>query len=151
MEMLQLEGSVHFHFISTNKERLTDTFPGYHSGYHNLFRKCVSSAVQAFRLHTLKKFSSTFSSSLMAYWIYLWCFWTFVAMKIPFLDQAINWWFTDRYPRCDLLDGILGARFIFLGASKLLKNLCVFFCCFGNGSSSSFTTLCQPSLLDFFY
>ena len=49
--MLQVGGSVHFDSISTNKERLTNTFPSYHRGYHNLFRKFVSFAVQAFRLH----------------------------------------------------------------------------------------------------
>ena len=49
--MLQVGGSVHFDSISTNKERLTNTFLGYHSGYHNLFRKFVSFAVQAFWLH----------------------------------------------------------------------------------------------------
>ena len=37
--------------ISTNKERLTNIFPFYHSGYQNLFRKFVSFAVQAFMLH----------------------------------------------------------------------------------------------------
>ena len=71
-------------------------------------------------------------------------------MKILFLDQAMNWWFADRYPRCDLPDGIVGTRFIFLRTNKLLKNRCVFFCCCGNGSAASFTTLCRPSLLDFF-
>ena len=49
--MLQVGGSVHFDSISINKERLTNTFPGYRSGYHNLFRKFVSFALQAFRLH----------------------------------------------------------------------------------------------------
>ena len=49
--MLQLGGSVQFDSISTNKERLTNTFPFYHSGYHKLFQKFVSCAVQAFRLH----------------------------------------------------------------------------------------------------
>ena len=29
-------------------------------------------------------------------------------MKIFFLDQAINWWFADRYLRYDLPDGIVG-------------------------------------------
>ena len=33
-------------------------------------------------------------------------------MKIIFPDQAINWWFADRYLRCDFSDGILGTRFI---------------------------------------
>ena len=47
-EMLQVGGSVHFDSISINKERLTNTFPCYHSGCHNLFRKFVSFA---FRLH----------------------------------------------------------------------------------------------------
>ena len=51
MEMVQVGGSVYFDYISANKERLTNTFPGYQSGYHNLFRKFVSFAVQAFRLH----------------------------------------------------------------------------------------------------
>ena len=72
-------------------------------------------------------------------------------MKILFLDQAMNWWFADRYPRCDLPDGIVGTRFIFLRTNKLLKNRCVFFCCCGNGSATSFTTLCQPSLLGFIF
>ena len=49
-EMLQVGCSLHFDSISTYKERPTNTFPGYHSGYHNLFRKFVSFAVQAFRL-----------------------------------------------------------------------------------------------------
>ena len=43
-------------------------------------------------------------------------------MKILFLDQAMNWWFADRYPRCDLPDGIVGTRFIFLRTNKLFKN-----------------------------
>ena len=51
MEMLQVGGSIHFDSISTNKKRLTNTFAGYHSGYHNLSSKFVSFAVQAFRLH----------------------------------------------------------------------------------------------------
>ena len=42
---------LHFDSIAENKERLTNTFPGYHSKYHNLFQKFVSFAVQAFRLH----------------------------------------------------------------------------------------------------
>ena len=46
-EMLQVGGSTHFDFIYTNKERLTNTFPGYHSGYHKLFWKFVSFTVQA--------------------------------------------------------------------------------------------------------
>ena len=70
-------------------------------------------------------------------------------MKILFLDQAMNWWFADRYPRCDLPDGIVGTRFIFLRTKKLLKNWRIFFCCCGNGSAASFTTLCWLSLLDF--
>ena len=70
-------------------------------------------------------------------------------MKILFLDQAMNWRFADRYPRCNLPDGIVGTRFIFLRTNKLLKNWRVFFCCCGNGSAASFTTLCRPSLLDF--
>ena len=49
--MLQVGGSVHFDSIFTYKERLTNTFLSYHSGYHNLFGKFVSFAVQAFRLH----------------------------------------------------------------------------------------------------
>ena len=49
--MLQIGGSIHFDSISTNKEKLTNTFPGYHSGYHSLFGKFVSFAVQAFQLH----------------------------------------------------------------------------------------------------
>ena len=72
-------------------------------------------------------------------------------MKILFLDQAMNWWFVDWYPRCNLPDGIVGARFIFLRTNKLLKNRRVCFCSCSNGSSASFTRLCQPSLLDFFY
>ena len=51
--MLQVGGSVHFDSISTNKERLTNTFPAYRSGYHNLFQKFVSFAVQVFWLHIL--------------------------------------------------------------------------------------------------
>ena len=47
-------------------------------------------------------------------------------------------------------DGIVDTRFIFLRTNKLLKNLPVFFCCCGNGWAASFTTLCRPSLLDFF-
>ena len=50
-ERLQVGDSVRFDSIPTNKERLTNTFPGYHSGYYNLFRKFVSFPVQAFRLH----------------------------------------------------------------------------------------------------
>ena len=42
--MLQVGSSVLFDSISTNKERLTNTFPGYHSRYHNLFQKFVSSS-----------------------------------------------------------------------------------------------------------
>ena len=51
MEMLEVGCSVHCDSISTNKERLTNTFPGYHSRYHNLFQKFVSFTVQAFWLH----------------------------------------------------------------------------------------------------
>ena len=51
LEANQVGGSVYFDSISTNKERLTKTLPGYHSRYHNLFRKLVSFAVQAFWLH----------------------------------------------------------------------------------------------------
>ena len=52
LEANQVWGSVHFDSISTNKERLTNTFPGYHhSRYHNLFQKFVSFTVQAFQLH----------------------------------------------------------------------------------------------------
>ena len=47
-------------------------------------------------------------------------------MKILFLDQAMNWWFADRYPRCDLPDGIVGTKFILLQTNKLLKNRRVF-------------------------
>ena len=70
-------------------------------------------------------------------------------MKILFLDQVMNWWFADRYPRCNMSDGIVGTRFIFLRTNKLLKNQRVFFCC-GNGSVASFMTLCRPSPLDVF-
>ena len=49
--MLQVGGSVHYDSISTNKERLTNTFSGYHSGYHNLYQKFVSLTVQAFGSH----------------------------------------------------------------------------------------------------
>ena len=70
-------------------------------------------------------------------------------MKILFLDQVMNWWFADRYPRCNMSDGIVGTRFIFLRTNKLLKNRRVFFCC-GNGSAASFMTLCRPSPLDVF-
>ena len=51
--MLLVGGSVHFDSISANKERLTNTFPAYRSGHHNLFRKFVSFAVQVFQLHIL--------------------------------------------------------------------------------------------------
>ena len=51
LEANQVGGSVHFHSISTNKEKLTNTFPGYCSGYHNLFQKFVCFAVQVFQLH----------------------------------------------------------------------------------------------------
>ena len=61
----------------------------------------------------------------------------------------MNWWFADRYPRCNMSDGIVGTRFIFLRTNKLLKNRRVFFCC-GNGSAASFMTLCRPSPLDVF-
>ena len=44
-------GSIPFDSISTNKERLTNTFSGYHSEYHNLFQKFVFFPVQAFWLH----------------------------------------------------------------------------------------------------
>ena len=71
-------------------------------------------------------------------------------MKILFLNHAMNWWFADWYPRCDLPDGIIGTKFIFLRTNKLLKNRHVFFRCCGNRSAASFTTLCRPSLLDFF-
>ena len=70
-------------------------------------------------------------------------------MKILFLEQVMNWWFADRYPRCNMSDGIVGTRFIFLRTNKLLKNQRVFFCC-GNGSAASFMTLCRPSPLDVF-
>ena len=70
-------------------------------------------------------------------------------MKILFLDQVMNWWFADRYPRCNMSDGIVGTRFILLRTNKLLKNRRVFFCC-GNGSAASFMTLCRPSPLDVF-
>ena len=70
-------------------------------------------------------------------------------MKILFLDQVMNWWFADRYPRCNMSDGIVGTRFIFLRTNKLLKNQRVFFCC-GNGSAASFMALCRPSPLDVF-
>ena len=36
-EMLHVRGSVHFDSISTNKERLTKSFPGYHSIYITFF------------------------------------------------------------------------------------------------------------------
>ena len=49
-EILQVGGSVQFDSISINKERLTKPFQGYHSGYHNLFRKFVSFGVETFRL-----------------------------------------------------------------------------------------------------
>ena len=49
--MLQVGGSVRFDSISANKERLTNTFPGYHSRYRNLFQKFVSFALQAFQLY----------------------------------------------------------------------------------------------------
>ena len=70
----------------------------------------------------------------MAYWIHLRCFQTFVAMRILFLDQAMNWWFVDRYRRCSLPIGIVGTRFIFLRTGKLLKNWRGFFYCYSNGS-----------------
>ena len=70
----------------------------------------------------------------------------FIAMKILFFDQTMNWWFADRYPTCDLPDGIVGTRFIFLRTNKLLKNRRVFFCCCGNGSAAFFTTLCRRSI-----
>ena len=99
---------------------------------------------------TLNKLSSTFGTFLTACWIHLRCLSTFVAMKTLFLDQAMNWWFVDSYPRCDLPVGILGTRLTFLRTNKLLKNRCVFFCCCSNGSAASFTRLCRPSLLDYF-
>ena len=43
-----------------------------------------------------------------------------------------------------------GYRFIFLWTNRLVKNRCVFFCCCGNRSTASFTTLFRPSVLDFF-
>ena len=171
-EMLQIGGSINFDSISTNKERLSNTFPGYHSRYHNLFRKFVSFVVQAFQLHiffgTIETNSIVLKQNVLEgkspshletravvkngwkCWIHLRCFQTFVAMKILFLDQAMDWWFAERYPRCNFPDGIVGTRFIFLRTNKLLKNRCVFFCCCGNGSAASFTTLCRSSLLDFF-
>ena len=164
--------AVNFNSISTNKERLANTFPGYHSRYHNLFRKFVSFVVQAFQLHiflgTIETNSIVLKRNVLEgkspshletravvkngskCWIHLRCFQTFVAMKILFLDQAMDWWFAERYPRCNFPDGIVGTRFIFLRTNKLLKNRCVFFCCCGNGSAASFTTLCRSSLLDFF-
>ena len=98
---------------------------------------------------TLKQLSSTFGSSLTACLIHLRCFKTFVAIKILFLDQAMNWWFADQYPKFSFPDGIVGTRFIFLRTNKLLKNRRVFFCCCGNGSATSIATLCRRSLLDF--
>ena len=68
-------------------------------------------------------------------------------MKILFLEQAMNWWFGDWYPRCDLPDGIVGTRFIFLQTNKFLKNRRVFFYWCGNGSAAPFTTPCRHSLL----
>ena len=61
-------------------------------------------------------------------------------MKILFLDQAMNRWFADWYPRCELPNGIVGTKFIFLRTSKLLKNGRIFFCCCGNESATSFST-----------
>ena len=69
-------------------------------------------------------------------------------MKIYFLDQAMNWWFPDRYPRCNLPDGIVDARFIFLQTNKLLKNWCIFFCFCGNWSTASFMTLLRCFVYD---
>ena len=71
-------------------------------------------------------------------------------MKILFLDQEMNWWFADQYPKCDLPDRIVGTRFSFLQTHKLLENWRAFFCCCDNRSAASFTTLCRPSNLDFF-
>ena len=70
-------------------------------------------------------------------------------MKILFLDQAMNWWFADRYPRCDLPDGIVGTRFIFLRTNKLLKNRRVFFCCCGNRSTAFLQRSVDPVSLIF--
>ena len=70
-------------------------------------------------------------------------------MKIPFLDQAMNWWFADRYPRCDLPDGTVGTRFIFFRTNKLLKNRRVFFCCCGNRSAASLRRSVVPISLIF--
>ena len=66
--MLQVGGSVHFDSIYTKKERLTNTFPGYHSGYHNLFRNFVSFAVQAFQLHIFLRTIEINSIALVISW-----------------------------------------------------------------------------------
>ena len=70
-------------------------------------------------------------------------------MKIPFLDQAMNWWFADRYARCDLPDGIVDTRFILLRTHKLLKNRCVFFCCWGTGRPLLLRRSVDPASLIF--
>ena len=56
-------------------------------------------------------------------------------MKILFVDQAMKWWFVDRYPRCNFPVGIVSTSFIFFRTDKLLKNRWVFFYCCSNGSA----------------
>ena len=51
LEMFVRIHCFNFDSVSTNKERLTNTFPGYHSRYHNVFGKFVFFAIQAFQLH----------------------------------------------------------------------------------------------------
>ena len=70
-------------------------------------------------------------------------------MKILFLDQEMNWWFADRYPRCDLCDGVVGTRFIFLQTNKLLKNRFVFSVVAVTGRSLSLRRSVDPVSLIF--
>ena len=65
MEMLQVGDS---DSISPNKERLTNSFPVYDSGYHNLSRKFVSFAVQVFPLQTFLGTIETNSIILAISW-----------------------------------------------------------------------------------
>ena len=185
--MLQVGGSVHFDSISTNKERLTNTFPGYHSGYHNLFRKFVSFAVQAFRLHIFsgtieihsivlaiswylkgKSFSSWNTSRGKEWMDKRWRSFPagsalllrhaeFICGVSKRLQQWRFFFLTKRWT--DLLIDIQGAICLMEscapGSSSWKQTssskIDAFSCCCGNGSAAFFTTLCRPSLLDFFW
>ena len=118
--MLQVGGCVHFDFISTNKEKLTNTFPGYRRGYHNLFRKFVS----------LRCSSIPVSHLSWDHWNKPLKFWWLVG---TWREKPFSSWNTSC---CK--EWMEKHRFIFLQTNKLLKNWHIFSCCCGHRLAASF-------------